>query len=110
MNYEYTDGYVGSFGRSYKPVTAENQDSLVSQAAEFNQITEADVIEKLKTQPVRFGQSANFYYDHSYAEIRPVSAPQAPPASKCSECGTPTSKSCLMDGMCPDCWHDETDE
>lgn len=110
MNYEYTDGYVGCFGRTWKPA-GENLDSLVAKAAAYNSITKADVIEQLKTRAVVYSKSTNHHYDHSLAEIRAKASPTATPTStsKCCECGTPTSETCLMDGMCPDCWHDETD-
>jgi len=106
--YEITDGYVGMYGKTYKPATDETLTEAVTLAAERNGKTEEEIKRLLLTgKAVEWQDSPNYYYDHSKGVIRRKrSAPQVK-LIDCA-CGHSVPQVLVMTSSqgttCPDCY------
>lgn len=106
--YEISDGYVGNFGISYHWATDATLTAAIVAAAQFNETTIADIQCRLEYgQPVRWRQSPNYYYDHSYGVIRRRWSAPAIQLVRCA-CGHSVPASQVMNASlgtsCPDCY------
>ena len=106
--YEITDGYVGRFGKTYKPATAETLVAAVAAAAQRSNQTEAAIKNMLVAgMAVEWCDSPNHYYDHGKGVIRYKRTPQPVQLVKCS-CGHSVEKSQVMSASmgssCSDCY------
>jgi hypothetical protein len=107
--YEITDGYVGSFGISYKPAAVETLNAAIAAAARRNNVTEARVVEMLQNGvKVAWCDSPNYYYDHGVGYIRRKRASQPPPQLVRCSCGHSVERTLVMSASqgtsCPDCY------
>ena len=107
--YEITDGYVGTFGKTFKTATTETLTNAISKAAEMQSMTVAAVEAELASgRSVKWCKSPNYYYDHSEGIIRrkPTAKP-APALVRCS-CGHSVPQKQVMSASlgtsCPDCY------
>ncbi|MBK8188913.1 MAG: hypothetical protein IPK79_00500 [Vampirovibrionales bacterium] len=106
--FEITDGYVGSFGVTFKPATAETLAAAIEKAATMNNTT-VPAIEFMLAggATVRWCESPNYYYDHGYGVIRRKRTPQPVKLVRCS-CGHSVPAAQVMNASlgtsCPDCY------
>jgi hypothetical protein len=104
----FTNGYVGSFGLSWKTPTAADLESAITGAMEIEGKSRAEIVAILERGgTVRWCKSPNFYYDHSYGVIgRKRSAP--PVELVHCDCGHDVPRSQRMNTSlgtsCPDCY------
>ena len=104
----FTDGYVGSMGRSWKTPTAEMMTEIISGAMSENMMTEAEVVTLiLSGKAVRWGKSPNYYYDHSDAVVKLKTTPKPQQLVRC-DCGHSVPRALVMSSStgtsCPDCY------
>ena len=103
-----TTGYVGSMGKSWETPTTETIEQAISGAMKINDMTREQVVNALAAGlPLKWGQSPNYYYDHSDAVIgRKRSAPKIE-LVKC-QCGHSVPQALVMSASmgtsCPDCY------
>ncbi|KRT69416.1 MAG: hypothetical protein XU15_C0011G0098 [candidate division NC10 bacterium CSP1-5] len=65
-----TDGYVGSFGKTWKTPTLADLEKAIQGAMKIEGKTREQIIAILESgKAVKWCQSPNFYYDHSYGVI-----------------------------------------
>lgn len=107
--YEITDGYVGSFGITYKPATNETLSAAIAAATQRNNTTEAQVVEMLQNGvKVAWCDSPNHYYDHGTGYIRRKRAARPAPALVHCDCGHSVEAILVMSASqgtsCPDCY------
>jgi hypothetical protein len=107
--YEITNGYVGSFGISYKTATPETLSEAITAAAKRNNVTEARIIEMLRGGvKVAWCNSPNHYYDHGTGYIRRKRAAQQPAKLVRCDCGRSVEPTLVMSASrgtsCPDCY------
>lgn len=70
-NYEITDGYVGSFWKTWEPATNETFAVAITDAVAHNEKSEDVILDAIaRGQQVKTKPSPNHYYDHSYGMIR----------------------------------------
>lgn len=107
-DYEITDGYVGSLGKTYKRATQESLAEAIEAAAKRLRKTPDEIIAFLDDgKAVAWCDSPNYYYDHSVGIIRRKR--NLPPVQlvACS-CGHSVPKSQVMNASmgtsCPDCY------
>ncbi len=106
--YEITSGYVGALGKTYKTATEETLWPAIAAAAARNEKSSAEIVELLQTgQPVAWGESPNYFYDHSLAIIRKKRTAPAPDLVLC-DCGHRVPRAQVMRASlgtaCPDCY------
>lgn len=106
--YEITNGYVGSFGISYKAATPETLNAAITSAALRNNVTEARINEMLQNGvEVAWCDSPNHYYDHGTGYIRRKRTPQPVELVRC-DCGHSVQSVLVMSTSqgtsCPDCY------
>jgi len=103
-----TDGYVGSFGKTWETPTAETLEIAITGAMRENGMTREQVVEALVDgRALKWGVSPNYYYDHSDAiigrkrEARPVEMVRC-------DCGhsvpQDTRMMASLGTSCPDCY------
>lgn len=107
--YEITNGYVGSFGISYKTATAETLAEAVTAAAQRNNTTEERITEMLQNGVnVAWCDSPNYHYDHGTGYIRRKRAPRPEPQLVRCDCGHSVERALVMSASlgtsCPDCY------
>jgi hypothetical protein len=106
--YEITDGYVGSWGVTYKPATDETLSTAITAAANRNNTTEARVIGMLQNGvKVAWCDSPNHYYDHGTGYIRRKRVTKPVKSVSC-DCGHSVEPALVMSASrgtsCPDCY------
>lgn len=70
-DYEITDGYVGSLGKTYQTATAAFLIYVIGCAAQRNKKSSDEIIQVLSTgRSVEWCDSPNHFYDHSVGIIR----------------------------------------
>lgn len=105
----FTDGYVGSFGLTWKTPTAADLERCITGAMTVEGKTREQIVALLEAgQPVRWCQSPNYYYDHSYGRIgRKRTAPPVVELVRC-DCGHKVPRSQRMSASlgtsCPACY------
>lgn len=107
-DYEISDGYVGSLGTTYNAATDATLTAAIAAAAQFNKTSIGEIERRLKNnQPVRWRQSPNYYYDHSYGTIRRRRIVQPVQFVAC-DCGHDVPANQVMAAStgtaCPDCY------
>lgn len=111
MELEYmtmTNGYVGSFGKTWNTPTPETLEQAISGAMALEDKTREQIVAILEAgRSVKWCQSPNFYYDHSYGVIGRKRT--APPVELVScDCGHSVPISQRMNASlgtsCPDCY------
>lgn len=112
--YEITNGYVGSFGITYKTATAETLREAVAAAAQRGGNSEAEIVAALEAgQRVPWCDSPNHYYDHGVGYIRRKRAAAAPPSLVRCDCGHSVESVLVMNASrgtsCPDCYDNMSD-
>lgn len=103
-----SDGYVGSMGVSYHTPTAEELEKAITGAVEIEAKTREEIVALLELgKAVRWCQSANFYYDHSYGKLGRKRTAQPVTMVRC-DCGHTVpqgeSMSASLGTSCPDCY------
>ena len=106
--FEITDGYVGSFGVSYKTANEDTLREAVQKAASRNgQSVEQIKADLLVGQKIAWCDSPNHAYDHGTGYIRTKRNAKPVQLVKCS-CGhsVPLARvmSSSMGTSCPDCY------
>jgi len=108
-----TDGYVGSFGKAWNQPTPETLERAIQGAMQIEGKTQPEIIALLESgKSVRWCQSSNYYYDHSYGVIGRKRT--APPVELVScDCGhsVPTGQrmNASLGTSCPDCYDKMSD-
>lgn len=107
---EITDGYIGSFGRTFKPATAETLSAAIAAAAAFNSVSPEAIESELECgREVRWCKSPNHYYDHGFGVIRRRPAEPTPKpytGRRCVVCGAPASMSASLGPACDEHYDD----
>lgn len=104
----FTDGYVGSFGKTWKTPTQTDLERVIAGAMAVEDKTRDEIVAILERGgSVRWCQSPNFYYDHSYGTIgRKRTAP--PVETVRCDCGHTVARSQVMSASlgtsCPACY------
>lgn len=107
-DYEITDGYVGSFGKTFKTATDTMLSEAIRLAAIRNDMTEDAIKRQLEAGlSVTWCDSPNFYYDHSTGTVRRKKTTTASLGKMC-DCGHyshhPMTTS--SGSSCSDCYDD----
>jgi len=107
-DYEITNGYVGSWGKTFESATEPTLAAAIDAAAKLNNTTPEGICRLLESgKPVVWCHSPNFYYDHSDGIIRLKRTPKPSPVVKC-DCGhsVPAIQrmSASLGTSCPDCY------
>ena|SRR3990167_6302370 len=103
-----TDGYVGSFGKSWKTPTSNDLERAIQGAIRIEGKTREQIVSILESgKSVRWCESPNYYYDHSYGVIgRKRTAP--PVVMVQCDCGHSVPRGQRMNASigtaCPDCY------
>ena len=103
-----TDGYVGSFGKTWNTPTPETLEKAILGAMQIEGKSRQEIIALLENgKALRWCESPNFYYDHSCGVI--VRKRTAPPVELVScDCGHSVPISQRMNASlgtsCPDCY------
>ena len=103
-----TDGYVGGMGKSWKTPTANDLERAIQGAMKIESRTREQIVTMLESGlSVKWCQSPNFYYDHSYGVIgRRRNAP--PVVMVQCDCGHSVPHGQRMNASmgtsCPDCY------
>ena len=103
-----TDGYVGSFGETWETPTPEMLERAIVGAMAKNEMTREQVVETLADgKALKWGQSPNYYYDHSDALIGTRRQPQEPEMILC-DCGHSVPRGQVMSASlgssCEECY------
>lgn len=107
-DYEITDGYVGSFGKTYQTATADTLSLAIAGAVERS----GKPVEEIKRmladgEATEWCDSPNYYYDHSKGIIRRKRKASAVALVAC-DCGHRVPRSQVMSASrgtsCPDCY------
>lgn len=106
--FEITDGYVGSFGKTYATATDKTLAIAIAAAAERHGKSVDEVKQMLVDgHSVEWCDSPNHYYDHGTGVVRQKRQAQTANLVKCS-CGHSVQKSQVMNAnfgtSCPDCY------
>lgn len=106
--YEITDGYIGSFGRTWDNATAETLADAIALAAKRHSKSEDEIKGLLLDgKNVDYRESSNYYYDHSLGYIRRKRQARAVKLVRCA-CGHSVEQSQVMSASlgtsCPDCY------
>jgi len=106
--YEISDGYVGSFGVTYKTATAETLQTAIAAAAVRNGKSEAEITAALDGgERVAWCDSPNYAYDHGVGYIRRKRMGQPAQLVRCN-CGHSVERTLVMNASlgtsCPDCY------
>ena len=103
-----TSGYVGSFGKTWNQPTPETLETAIQGAMQIENKTRDEIVTILESgKSVKWCQSPNYYYDHSYGVIGRKRT--APPVEMVS-CGCGHSvpagqrMNASMGTSCPDCY------
>lgn len=113
IDYEITNGYVGSMGKTYDTATEKTLTETISAAVEFNRTTTEEIIKNLESgNAVQWCKSPNYYYDHSYGVIRRKRISKPVEMVLC-DCGHEVRRGLVMSASlgtsCPDCYDDMSD-
>ena len=104
----FTTGYVGSMGKTWKTPTPADLEKAVVGAMEIEGRSREQIISILESGgSVKWCQSPNFYYDHSYGVIGRKR--NAPPVKMVDcDCGHSVPEGQRMSASfgtsCPDCY------
>jgi hypothetical protein len=85
-----TDGYVGEFGKTWETPTPEKFEMAVAGAMHENNMTREQVVQALaEGKTLKWGQSPNYYYDHSASLIGTPKPQRKPdyPNGRVLDCG-----------------------
>lgn len=104
-----TDGYIGAFGLTWKTPTADELEAAIQGAMQIENMTRDQVMATLEQggKTLRWRQSPNYYYDHSWGKIGRRRT--APPSTmvRC-DCGHSVPFGMVMSASfgttCPDCY------
>jgi len=115
-DYEITDGYIGSLGKTYKTATEQTLNDAIEAAIVYNDgkdFTRETIIRGMDNgYSVAWCKSPNYYYDHSEGMIRRKRAPKII-AMKLCDCGheVPVGQvmSASLGTSCPDCYDNMSD-
>lgn len=86
----FSTGYVGSMGISWKTPTQGDLEIAILGAMEIEGKTREEIISIIESGLlVRWCKSPNFYYDHSYGELKIKQTPRQPdyPTGRKLDCG-----------------------
>lgn len=103
-----TNGYVGAMGKTWKTPTKTDLEMAIVGAMEINSMSREQIVMALESgQALKWRQSPNFYYDHSYGMIgRKRSAPSI--AMVNCDCGHSVPQKLVIRASlgtaCPDCY------
>jgi hypothetical protein len=103
-----SNGYVGQWGITWKTPTHDELEQAIVGAMEIEGKTRNDIIAILESgKSVRWCQSPNYYYDHSYGKIGTRRTAQPVEMVMCN-CGHRIEKNMVMSASmgtsCPDCY------
>jgi hypothetical protein len=106
--YEITNGFISSFGVSYKAADPETLCAAIAAAAERNGKSEAEIKAALERgEHVAWCDSPNYYYDHGVGYIRRKRIERPVQLVRCS-CGHEVEPALVMNASlgtsCPDCY------
>jgi len=109
----FSNGYVGEMGVSWKTPTADDLERAIVGAMEIENKNRGEIVSILESgKPVRWCQSPNYYYDHSYGKIGTKRKPQPAKMVAC-DCGHEVPSSQVMSASlgtsCPDCYDSMSD-
>lgn len=102
------DGYVGTFGKTWKTPTQDDLEKAIVGAMEIEGKTQEEIISLLESgKAVRWCKSPNFYYDHSYGVIGRRKTAKPIETAMC-DCGhaVPVGQRmrASLGTSCPDCY------
>jgi hypothetical protein len=104
----FTTGYVGSMGKTWKTPTQDDLEKAITGAMEIENKTREQIVSILESGgSVKWCESPNFYYDHSFGLIGTKRS--APPVKMVAcDCGHEVPKGQRMNAnlgtSCPDCY------
>ena len=104
----FTTGYIGSMGKTWKTPTEADLEKCIAGAMEIEGKTHEQVVAILESGgSVKWCESSNFYYDHSYGVIGTKRSAKPVQMRECA-CGhtVPASQvmSASLGSSCPDCY------
>lgn len=107
-DYEITDGYIGSFGVTWKTATAETLQTAIEAAVIYSDEPIGEIEKHLVAgKPVRWCDSPNYYCDHSHGVILRKRTVKPVQLVEC-DCGHSVHPSQVMSASlgssCPDCY------
>jgi len=109
-----SDGYIGESGRDWHTPTTRETERAIEKAMVIENKTRDEII-AIISQPgrgVRWCESPNFYYDHSYGLIGRKRTATPPEMVRCT-CGHTVPRTQVMQAStgtaCPDCYDDMSD-
>jgi hypothetical protein len=103
-----TDGYIGAFGKTWRTPTATDLEMAIEGAMRLESCTRAEIVARIDAgETVKWCQSPNFYYDHSYGLITRRRTAPAVEMVRC-DCGHMTISAQVLHASlgtsCPDCY------
>ena len=104
----FTTGYIGSLGKSWKTPTQADLDKAINGAMIIEGKTREQIIAILDAgKAVRWCQSPNYYYDHTYGVIGRKRETPSVEMVRC-DCGHDVPRiqcmSASLGSSCPDCY------
>jgi len=104
-----TTGYVGAFGKTWKTPTQTDLEQAIQGAMQIEGKTREQIIAILEAgRLVKWCQSPNFYYDHSYGVIGRKHAVPPPIVMMQCDCGhsVPVGQRMMasLGTSCPECY------
>jgi len=114
IEYEISDGYVGSLGITYKAADAETLDNAIEQAAKRNEISVGEVKQMIQSgQKIAWRNSPNYTYDHSVGYIRQKRTQEKSVNLIRCDCGHSAPRAQVMNASrgtsCVDCYDKMSD-
>jgi len=103
-----TDGYVGTFGKTWHTPTAADLERAIEGAMRIEAQTREEIIALIESgATVKWCESPNFYYDHSYGLITRRRPAPAVAVVRC-DCGHMALPAQVLHASlgtsCPDCY------
>lgn len=102
-----SNGYVGALGLDWHTPSQDELEKAIIGAMQIYNLPRAEIEAAICTIMVKWCESPNFYYDHSYGRIGPVPKPVAVDMVKC-DCGHTIPRALRMSASlgssCPACY------
>lgn len=105
---EITDGFIGSMGKRYHEPTSDELETAITEAVKLNDMDRETILSMIESgKRVKWCESPNYYYDHSYGTIQKKCQEQKIELIKC-DCGHSVPAGSVMNASvgtsCPDCY------
>lgn len=107
-------GYVGAMGMSWRTPTAEEVEKAIGGAIKIEGLSRDEIVTMLEAgETIRWCQSPNFCYDHSYGKLVTKQQTTTPSVVRC-DCGHEIESRLVMNASlgtsCPDCYDRMSDQ